>query len=806
MIKKLFLLLIASLSFSAVTPNTTTVYSLLVSKNAQINGYLKSNGITNNGTISSNYFVGNGSSLTNIPTVNRSITANFATTSNYAITANWAINSTQYLTTANADLRYHPLTTVLFTTTNADVRYISLNYTGNVTINGILKATANYAASANYAITANYALNIPPQPNYLTTSNAYTFFVTITNSAYVTSNYSGSVSISQTISANTLFGNHKGDGSSLTGIISGIITANADLRYYPISGVIGITTVNADARYLTSNYSSGASFNGNVSANFFIGNGSLLSGITGGSGLTTANADLRYVSFNYTGNVSINGYISANTLYGDGSNLRNLPGAPTGLVTNNYWGGVSVNGNISANFYIGNGSLLSGITGGGGGITTANADTRYVSNNQTNPVSINAGISVNSLFIAGSVGVGGKVNPQETLDVLGSFAVEKQGGGVDTFFVSTNGRVGIGTEQPSNTLEVNGTISCNTFYGSGAGITGISASPAGSNQMVQFNDNGITSGNTGFQWINSTNTLVLNNSNPGIQFTGITVEPNIPDTGNIRLYGKSVGGRMMMKQKAPSGVDTSLQPFLGTNTVYLWTPNTATTGVGTGFGTVWPTNTGTITHPTVTNTNFMTTVKFMQHTNAATTRLQPLGLLASTATLANVFRGDFPGRGGFYMYSRVAFPLVTRVGGGITFYNGLTSMTTAMVAVTLDASLTGDFCGFYQGVSDNANTMSFISRDNATTSKRTITLPGVGIAANTLYDFTVYSAPNGGQINYRMVEVSSNIVITDNFTTTNLPRNTIFMGAQVQMSNGTGNVTVTTEAMGLNKMYLECDN
>lgn len=504
-----------------------------------------------------------------------------------------------------------------------------------------------------------------------------------------------------------------------------------------------------------------AIFKGVVTADKFIGSGSSLTGIP--VYITTENADLRYITPNYNGNITVN------TIYA--TNYSNMP-----------------------------------IIGGGGGITTENADLRYISQNYNSSISINSNISSNSLFVSGKTGLGGKINPQETLDIIGSFAVEKTSGGVDSFFISTDGKVGIGTETPQTALEVFGTVSANVFYGSGLGITGITTSPAGINRTIQFNDNGYTSGNSALQFETSTNTLFIDGGNGGIQFTSISTEPSVPPTGSLRIYSKSISGRQMPKWKAPSGVDTSFQPFIGTNTIYLWTPNTGTTGIGQGFGTVWPACTGTITHPTVANTNYTTAIKVMQLTNVVTTRLQILGLTASTATLANVWRGSRPNEGGFFMYARCTFPLVTRAGGGIQIFVGLTSMTTGMVATT-DDKLTGDFCGFWQGISDNATTMYFMTRDNSTLTKNKVfTIPNGGILSNTAYDFTIYSKPNGNEIYYRMVEVSSNIVITDNFTTTNLPRNTIFMGPQVQMSNGTGNVTATTVAIGINKMYLECDN
>ncbi|MEO5499335.1 MAG: hypothetical protein ABIR46_02460, partial [Candidatus Saccharimonadales bacterium] len=96
-----------------------------------------------------------------------------------------------------------------------------------------------------------------------------------------------------------------------------------------------------------------------------------------------------------------------------------------------------------------------------------------------------------------------------------------------------------------------------------------------------------------------------------------------------------------------------------------------------------------------------------------------------------------------------------------------------------------------------------MTRDNTTTNRATFTVPT--IASGNTYDFTMYAPPNGSVIYYRLVDAASGTVIVDSSSNTNLPRNTVFMGPHVQMSNGTANITVSTTAMGINKVYLETD-
>jgi hypothetical protein len=46
-----------------------------------------------------------------------------------------------------------------------------------------------------------------------------------------------------------------------------------------------------------------------------------------------------------------------------------------------------------------------------------------------------------------------------------------------------------------------------------------------------------------------------------------TSNPDAPPAGNVRVFGRNVGGRMMLAFKGPSGLDSSLQPMLSRNKI-----------------------------------------------------------------------------------------------------------------------------------------------------------------------------------------------------------------------------------------------
>lgn len=69
----------------------------------------------------------------------------------------------------------------------------------------------------------------------------------------------------------------------------------------------------------------------------------------------------------FNGNdASFTGRVTANAFIGDGSLLTGITSTvSTNVVTKNYGQDVSINGRVSANFFIGDGSLLTGITASG---------------------------------------------------------------------------------------------------------------------------------------------------------------------------------------------------------------------------------------------------------------------------------------------------------------------------------------------------------------------------------------------------------------------------------------------------------
>lgn len=282
-------------------------------------------------------------------------------------------------------------------------------------------------------------------------------------------------------------------------------------------------------------------------------------------------------------------------------------------------------------------------------------------------------------------------------------------------------------------------------------------------------------------------------------------DPSPPATNRVRIYGKNIAGRMLPKWIGPSGVDTAFQSAFFQNRILMYAPSTGTTGTGsgTGIGPVWTAG-GTVSHPTPSSTSpaISSQMRRTRYANVITTTNQTLGIKAAAADTLNYWIGNAAGLGGFFFAARFIVELYPA--STVRLFAGLTASSGTYV-VASDTVL-NNTCGLWHDTTDastGAGAFNFVTRNAATTTKQSITLANA-IAAGNSYDFYMFCAPNGGTITWRLDD-NVNATTYTNSTTTTLPVNTVFMGPQCAMSNGTANVTVTTSAIGIAGVYTEAD-
>ena len=124
----------------------------------------------------------------------------------------------------------------------------------------------------------------------------------------------------------------------------------------------------------------------------------------------------------------------------------------------------------------------------------------------------------------------------------------------------------------------------------------------------------------------------------------------------------------------------------------------------------------------------------------------------------------------------------------IRYFMGLTSVITGNV---ISNTLAGDSCGLWHDDTMAATVLNFITRDNVTTTSVAIPL-AAPMATGQGYELIMYCRPNSTVLFYKVIDMLTGLTLADSFTSATLPRNTIFMGPEMTMSNAANVVVATT--------------
>jgi hypothetical protein len=252
---------------------------------------------------------------------------------------------------------------------------------------------------------------------------------------------------------------------------------------------------------ITANTTSGNANLGNAAtANFFIGNGSLLTGLPA----SYSNADVANYLPTYTGNVAAGNVLTNNLLYANGvawsfgstySNTNVAAYLPT------------YTGNVAANYFIGNGSAITDLTGGNvtGQVGNALIAGTVYTNAQPNITSVG---TLSNLSVTANVSAGNIL----TDNLL-------YANGVTWTFGSTYSNTNVAAYLPTYT----GNISANYYTGDGSLLTGITATVA---QTVS---------NAAQPNITSVGTLSGLTVSGNLSFTGANAY--FSNVGNLKILG-----------------------------------------------------------------------------------------------------------------------------------------------------------------------------------------------------------------------------------------------------------------------------
>jgi hypothetical protein len=588
---------------TADQPNITsvgTLSSLSVTANITA-GNLVTTGTSGNisgaNYIVANYFVGDGSLLTGLP-------ASYANSNvaNYLPTYTGNVAAGNLLT--NNILYANGVAWTFSNYSNTNVAAYLPTYTGNVSAGNVKTDNLLYAngvawSFSNYSNT-NVAAYLPTYTGNLTAGNA-NISGGITASSIVTSGSSGNISGANYVVANYFSGNGSSltsiTGANVTGYVplanaantatsattagtvttaaqpnitsvgtltsltSGLITATSGGikvgNLQDPSGTNTIQLLNSNVS-VTGNIVAGAGGSGNVTATYFIGNGSQLTGISG----TYSNANVANYLPTYTGNLSPGNLKTDNLLYANGvawsfgstySNTNVAAYLPT------------YTGNVSANYFIGNGATLTNITGANvtGYVPLANAANTATSAATAGTVTTNAQPNITSvgtltsLTVSGNLttgnlitsGTGGNISDANYVIANyfsgnGSLLTSITGANVTGYVplataantagtVTTNAQPNITSVGTLSSLSVTGNVSANYFIGNGATLTNITGANVTGYVPLANAANTATSATTA----GTVTTAAQPNITSVGTLTSLTVSGDSTITGNLTVSG-----------------------------------------------------------------------------------------------------------------------------------------------------------------------------------------------------------------------------------------------------------------------------
>ncbi|MFZ1812663.1 MAG: hypothetical protein WAU02_04095 [Candidatus Saccharimonadales bacterium] len=276
-----------------------------------------------------------------------------------------------------------------------------------------------------------------------------------------------------------------------------------------------------------------------------------------------------------------------------------------------------------------------------------------------------------------------------------------------------------------------------------------------------------------------------------IQMADLQNEPASPATGDLRVYAKDVAGRMMLKMKGPSGIDTALQPALFTNNTAMLLPSTGTTITTWGMPN---TTVGTASTPViVSNGGLAGSIRRVRVTSATTANAA--AELRSAQPL--VWRGNAAGLGGFFYAVRFSINSTTanqRLFTGLTATTGATSTSIAPSAIV---NMVG---AGWDSADTNLQMMYNAASGTATKIDLGAAFPANNVTA--VYEVIMFAPPNGSTIGYRVTRLDTGDTTSGTMSGASLPVNTAMLTHHQYMNNGG---TAASVVLDITRVYVESD-
>ena len=284
---------------------------------------------------------------------------------------------------------------------------------------------------------------------------------------------------------------------------------------------------------------------------------------------------------------------------------------------------------------------------------------------------------------------------------------------------------------------------------------------------------------------------VWDDENNSFIFSNHASIPSTPPSGTLRLFARNLASRLFVSMVGPSGLDTTLQPGLHGNAVFMVAPASGTTAPS-----VWG---GTLTTAATMS---------VQQTIASANRWQATWRkrFATSTTIGNTsgmrtgyvqwFLGNAAGFGGFFFRCQLGQNL--NLTGGQKFV-GLCASTGGLAA---EPSALLNMCGMgFDSTDVNTGNWFFMYNDGTGTATK-VDL-GANAARNTThgYDLIMFAPPNAAIIYVKIINLHTGTTVLDTSYTTNIPAVNTGMAFKAEVRT----TTAASDNLEIAKVYIESD-
>ena len=270
--------------------------------------------------------------------------------------------------------------------------------------------------------------------------------------------------------------------------------------------------------------------------------------------------------------------------------------------------------------------------------------------------------------------------------------------------------------------------------------------------------------------------------------------PAAPAAGVARVFGRSVGGRMMPAFKGPSGLDSALQPSFSRNKVSFVIPqgnSVSTANIGL---TLTANGTATLTNVATTNLH-----NSMRRLNYLTTTASTSATCGFRHSAAMWFRGTpGTGLGGFHFTCRFGPATGAAANATRRAFCGFSSST--VLPTDVDPTTISNIIGVGAG---QADTDYFIMhRTNTGAAVKVNTGISKSAAdATEVYELSMFAAPSSDSVSFEFINLTTGQTFLHT-ATTSLPAPTTLLAPSCYYSVGGTNSVIGVALMGL---YIETD-